>query len=190
MTIGRPKAVTPRIADEICERLADGETLKRICADDHMPARSSVSLHVVNNVVFSDRVARAREAGSHVIVDEARDIADDGTNDWMEKKNREGEVIGWALNGEHVQRSKLRIETRYREAEAILPKVYAKRSMIEHSGGIHVSTADDETLIMELLAMAETGRLKLPNGIQLVEPDTEDDEDDMAGPIDDYEDMA
>lgn len=39
---GRPSKFTPEIADEICERLANGEPLAKICRDEHMPTRVAV----------------------------------------------------------------------------------------------------------------------------------------------------
>ena len=41
------------------------------------------------------------------------EIADDASNDWMERRDQDsGEVVGWQLNGEHIQRSWVRIDTR------------------------------------------------------------------------------
>lgn len=40
------------------------------------------------------------------------EIADDGRNDWMEVFAKDGEAIGWKVNGEAVQRSKLRVDLR------------------------------------------------------------------------------
>ena len=34
---GRPSLYTYEIAEEICERLAKGETLRSVCRSDHMP---------------------------------------------------------------------------------------------------------------------------------------------------------
>ena len=34
---GRPGLYTPELAREICERLAEGETLRSVCRDKHMP---------------------------------------------------------------------------------------------------------------------------------------------------------
>ena len=35
--IGRPSKYTPELAAEMCERLSNGEPLRQICRDDHMP---------------------------------------------------------------------------------------------------------------------------------------------------------
>lgn len=167
--MGRPTKFTQELAADICARLANGETLSAMCREEErFPDRSTVARWIVENVKFRDEVAHAREAGSHILIDETREIADDGVNDYMERHH--GESTSWVVNGECVQRSKLRIEQRWREAEAILPKVYGKRQMIEHSGSIDINTTSDDELIAELLHMAATGRLKLP-GVELVELD-------------------
>lgn len=166
-----------------------------MCAEnDHLPVRSVVNDWLAHDRVFSDQVADARAKGSHALIEETRDIADDGSNDWMEKHNRDGSFAGYTINGEAVQRSKLRIEQRWREAEAILPKVYGRKTQVEHSGSIEIAESHDDALIQELLDMLATGRLKLPNGIELMADDGED-EDDLAGPLRtvalaDYDDLA
>lgn len=177
--MGRPTLFTKDLADYIAARIAEGETLRALCRDDPVvPDRATVSQWIATKPDFADQVARAREAASHLLVEETREIADDGNNDWMEKRGRDGQSIGWQLNGEHVQRSRLRIEQRWREAEAILPKVYGKRQMIEHSGSIAVTDGKDDELVQEMLELLATGRLKLPGGVVLAEGEEREGEDD------------
>ena len=76
---------------------------------------------------FAQRYARAREMQAEVLADQMLEIADDGTNDWMAKRDREGNVTGWQLNGEAVARSKLRLEQRRWYAEKLRPKVYGAK---------------------------------------------------------------
>lgn len=59
--------------------------------------------------------AQAREMAVCYLTEECLAIADDARNDWMAKRG--GEDAGYALNGERVQRSKLRIDTRLRLIE-------------------------------------------------------------------------
>lgn len=104
-------AYTPEAAHEICQRLAEGETLRAICRDEHLPARSTVHLWVVYDIQgFADQYARAREIGCDEIADETIEIADDGSNDWMEDNDPDNP--GYRQNGEHIQRSRVRIDTR------------------------------------------------------------------------------
>lgn len=184
-----PTIRTPEIINEILRRLAAGETLRAICRDnEHLPHRDTVNEWLLKDDALSDQIAHARGIGSHALIDENREIADDGRNDWMEKH---GESLGYMLNGEAVSRSKLRIDQRWREAEALLPKVYGKRQTVEHAGGIThtLINATDDEVVDEIAQLLMTGRLKLPGGVQLIEgevitPAADDD------PEDDYSDIA
>ena len=49
---GRPTDYTPELATLICERMVEGETLRKICADDEMPNRSTVFRWLVKHQEF------------------------------------------------------------------------------------------------------------------------------------------
>ena len=68
--------------------------------------------------------------GMDAIAEECLEIADDGTNDWVTRKLGNAEVE--VLNAEHVQRSKLRIETRLKLLAKWNPKKWGDR--ITHAG--------------------------------------------------------
>lgn len=132
--MGRPSVYTEATADAICERLADGESLRTICDSDEMPAKSTVFKWLAEKPEFSDRYARAREAQADSLVDEMLDIADDGRNDWIERRNDDGENIGWRENGEVIRRSVLRIDARKWMAAKLQPKKYGEKIVQEHTG--------------------------------------------------------
>lgn len=132
--MGRASTYTAEIGAAICDRISNGEPLKRICADDSMPAYQTVRVWMKNNEAFADLSARAYEAGCHALADECLDIADTAKNDWMEVDGNDD--VGYRLNGENIQRSKLRIDTRMRLIGKWLPRVYGERQHIEHSGAI------------------------------------------------------
>jgi hypothetical protein len=111
--------------DRICERIADGESLRAICKDADMPSKTSVFRWLAKDATLSDQYARAREAQADAIFDEILDIADDGANDWMETSSEEGSA--WRLNGEHIQRSRVRIDARKWMAGKLRPKVYGDK---------------------------------------------------------------
>lgn len=118
---------TQEIADKICERLADGESLRSICLGDGMPSRSTIFLWLESSEEFRTKYARARGFQAETLVDEMQDIADDGQNDWMEKFGRDGKTLGWEFNKEAAARSKLRLEQRRWFAEKLLPKKYGPK---------------------------------------------------------------
>jgi hypothetical protein len=73
---------------------------------------------------LSVAIARAREIGYDAIAEDCLRIADDASNDWMETEH------GPRLNAEHVQRSKLRIETRLKLLAKWNPKKYGERVQV------------------------------------------------------------
>lgn len=131
---GRPTTYNEGIALVICERIADGESLRTICDDPDMPARSTVFKWLGEHKVFSDQYAHAREEQADALFDEILSIADDGQNDWMEKYGRDGESIGWQVNGEALRRSQLRVDARKWMAGKLRPKKYGDRIVNEHTG--------------------------------------------------------
>ena len=124
---GRPSSYTEDMADRICELIADGESLRSICRAEDMPAKSTVFKWLRDVPGFSDQYARARETQADAIFDEIIDIADDASNDWMERTNSDGDSIGWQLNGDHVRRSQLRIDARKWMAGKLRPKKYGDK---------------------------------------------------------------
>lgn len=138
---GRPSSYTAEIGASICARLACGETLRSVCRDDDMPSESTVRQWVIDDREgFSAHYARARDLGLDAMADELFDVADDGSNDWMERLDRDGYSIGWELNGEHVQRSKLRIDTRKWYMSKMAPKKYGDRLEVDAKVAATVTT--------------------------------------------------
>lgn len=123
---GRPTTYTPEMATRICDDLSKGMTLREVCRADDMPPESTVRLWALRDEQgFSAQYTQAREIGYHAMADELLEIADDGTNDWMERNGDDG--AGWAVNGEHVQRSRIRLDTRKWLLSKALPKVYGDK---------------------------------------------------------------
>lgn len=123
----RAKAIERVIAG-----LSEGLTLAELCRGDGMPCRGSVYAWRDADPELAKRIAHARDLGFDAIAESALEIADDARNDWMERRNEDGSLGGAVLNGEHVQRSKLRIETRLKLLAKWSPK-YADK--IAHVGG-------------------------------------------------------
>lgn len=123
---GRPSEYSTAMADLICERLMDGESLRSICAAENMPSKSTVCRWLAAHDEFRDQYARAREAQSDTLFDEILDIADDATNDWMQRAGKDG-LTAWVENGEAMTRSKLRVDARKWMVSKLQPKKYGER---------------------------------------------------------------
>lgn len=128
--VGRPSTFDPKTADIIAKRMADGESLRAICRDDGMPAESTVrGWHVNNTEGFGGLYERASAARVDFWAEELIEIADDGTNDWMTRKAKGGEDIE-VVDAEHIQRSRLRVDTRKWLMSKMAPKKYGDKLAI------------------------------------------------------------
>ena len=75
---GRPGIYTQELADEICQRIAEGETLTAICKPDDFPVALYTVLEWVRLDVgpgFSASYARARTTQADVWADELKDVS-------------------------------------------------------------------------------------------------------------------
>ncbi len=123
------------MADLICGRMAEGETLRQICRDPAMPARATVYRWLSKNSGFRDQYAQARELLVEAWADEILDIADDGTTDYVTKVGRNGAEYE-AVDQEHIQRSRLRVDTRRWLLSKLKPGQYGDHMEVEHTGAV------------------------------------------------------
>jgi hypothetical protein len=150
--MGRPSSFSEEIADTICERLIDGQSLRAICTDGDMPNASTVTRWLASNEAFRAQYTHAREAQADTLADEILDISDDGTNDWMERRREDGSVDE-VLNHEHVTRSKLRVDARKWLAAKLQPKKYGDSALLKH--------ADADGNKLDLAAAIHAGNARL-----------------------------
>ncbi len=129
---GRPTTYTEAIANLICERLIDGDSLLTICGEDGMPSYSAVMAWLRRHEDFAHNYARAKEIHADRKFEEIQQIADDGRNDWMAIHGDDD--AGWRLNGEHVQRSKLRVDTLKWRLGRMAPKKYGDHATLAVTG--------------------------------------------------------
>ncbi|MFK3738962.1 terminase small subunit protein [Massilia sp. TN1-12] len=125
---GRPSDFTVDMADRICERLAEGESLRSICRDDSMPNRATVFRWLAANKEFSDQYAHACEARAEGMFEDMLDIADETTFDTVIGEN------GDRANTEWISRSKLRVDTRKWMLARMQPKKYGDKITQELTG--------------------------------------------------------
>lgn len=145
--MGVHSTYTDKIADEICERLAEGESLNAICADEHMPSRKTVYnwLDEERYTVFLHRYTRARERQAETFIDQCVDIADSTDRDTLLKQTKSGDVVE-KPNGEWINRSRLRVETRLKLAEKLYPTKYTPRREVKQETEHKLSDKTQEFL--------------------------------------------
>lgn len=129
--MGRPCLYTTDKLDEITTRLSKGEPLEVICRDDYMPSSGTVRDWMKREDIgelVTAAIARAREVGFDALAADCLIIADDSGGDYHAGKS------GQEFDSEHVQRAKLRIETRLKLLAKWDPKRYGERVAHELSG--------------------------------------------------------
>jgi len=110
--MARPSEFTPEIADEICELLADGISLREICEAETMPDRSTVRRWRNQSAEFRAQYARAREEQAHVYAER---------------------VVEVAQNAEDAQLARLEMDALKWAASKLAPKDYGDK--VAHVGG-------------------------------------------------------
>jgi hypothetical protein len=129
--IGRPSSFTQQIADIICIRISEGESLKSITLDEDMPDRATVYRWLAADPAFCDMYARAREDQADTLADEIMAIADE-TPDLNPILDKHGALIEIQLHSAYLQWQKQRIDARKWTAMKLKPKKYGER--LVHAG--------------------------------------------------------
>ena len=123
--VGRHSEYNTEMADRICERIANGESLRKICDDEDMPNKSTVFRWLASSDEFSDQYARARETQADSLFDEVLAIAD------------QYDSAADTLNPDHINRARLRIDARKWMAGKLRPKVYGDKLDLDLGGTVN-----------------------------------------------------
>ena len=118
---GRPSDYSVETATRLCSLMAEGKSLRSICEAADMPDKSTVFRWLNTHEEFQDQYARAMAARTDAMAEELLEIADDGKNDVTIEDGRE------VVNHEHIQRSRLRVDTRKWLMARMAPKKYGDR---------------------------------------------------------------
>lgn len=117
--MGRPSEYSDEIAEAICEAIAQGAALYRLCEREDMPAERTVYQWLEAREDFAQRYARARARQQDREVDHIVEIAD---------------------TEEDPQKARVRIDARKWRASKLAPKKYGDR--VELGGGLTLRHED------------------------------------------------
>lgn len=110
-----------------------GRTLGDICQPDELPSRTTVNRWRDDDVDgFSVKFQHARRKQAEAWVENALDIADDNSNDVIQRSVVDGTntKVEQLSHPAAVQRSKLRVEARLRVAAMMHPEIYGARAQV------------------------------------------------------------
>lgn len=114
----------PSVQEEICRRVMEGESVRSICSDEQMPAKSTVFAWLAQDVNFRQAYVLAKQILAEQYAEEIISISDDSTGDYVETDR------GMEVDRENVQRSRLRVDSRKWLAGKLAPKRYGDASTI------------------------------------------------------------
>ncbi len=118
---GRPSLYKPDTVAEILKRISNGESLRKITQDDHMPHMDTVYLWLLKHPEFSEQYARAREEQAETLADEIVALADEEPVQVVDDKGVGRVDSAW------VTWQKNRVDARKWVAAKLKPKKYGDR---------------------------------------------------------------
>ncbi len=144
--LGRPCSYTEEIAEEILGRIMDGESLRTICKDDHMPDARTVYRWLASkeHEQFCQRYVCAREIQADGYAEEIVDISDEmcittKAPPGVKPDDEDEGTVEVVFDATAVARNRLRVDSRKWIASKLLPKKYGDKQQIEHSGTLSIA---------------------------------------------------
>ena len=123
--IPRPSTYTAELGAEICRRIEQGVSLRKLCADVDMPHRHTVAYWTRGergaSKEFVYRYARARESGYRGMAEDILAIADGSAS---------------LESGHEVQAARLRVDSRKWLLSKMLPSEFGDRLDLNQSGDV------------------------------------------------------
>lgn len=130
-----PQILSTELLDEICLRTSGGESMRSLGRDPELPSCTRIRKELVENPDFAKRYAQAREGMYQHWAEELLEISDDATTDYITKVGRNGHEYE-AVDQEHIQRSRLRVDVRKWLLSKLMPKEYGDKVEHEHGGEV------------------------------------------------------
>ena len=124
--LGRPSDYNEDIATTICDRLADGESLRAICASAGMPNKATVFRWIGSHEEFREQYQWARQLQADDILGRILEIADDTSRDYVQKTGADGKVT-WVEDRDHIANCQFRINALFRVVDLLAPKKHGRR---------------------------------------------------------------
>jgi hypothetical protein len=118
--------LTDELKEEIINRVGNGELLKKVCRDEHIPAYATINREIERDPEFGENIRAARRTAAAILVDEIIEIADDVQEDVK---------ADGSANFENIARSKIKIETRKWVASKLDPARFSEKVQTDITSG-------------------------------------------------------
>lgn len=125
---GRPTIFTQELADAICTRIAEGESVRSICKDETMPSGSTLFRWLLDEdkKIFWEQYARARDIQAELMFEEILEIADQ--SDQVVRSGAEKKSSAFSQN------QRLKVDTRKWYLSKVLPKKFGDKLDLTSDG--------------------------------------------------------
>lgn len=160
-----PPELKAAMCREALARVRLGESVRQIAMLEHMPCYPLLWEWLWSDE-WREQMDAAKVARLERYAEEIEEIAEDGTNDWVEREIERGGKVRTEIvfNKEHVQRSKLRMEARQWLMARLNRAKWGERTAIDLNADLKMSDEQAATKAAALLARMET----LAAGMQMI----------------------
>lgn len=127
MAGGRPTIYTKELTETICKRIAEGESLRKICKEEEMPNISTIITWIVDgqHLEFSAQYERACNTRAEILFEESLELADKSVED----------IVGDdKSDSARVQARKLQTDMRKWYLSKVLPKKFGDKLDLTSDG--------------------------------------------------------
>lgn len=158
MKLGRPTTYTPELGDIVCEGIASGKPLVKICESDSLPEPRSIYRWLRENEDFRHNYEMAKDDMADYMADESIDISDNQASQAVLVDDvplvLDGKPV-MSVSAASVAHAKLRIETRKWYASKLKPKKYGDKIQQEVTGADGAALALAVNFVSPLIAKKE-----------------------------------
>jgi len=148
-----PRPYDAALAQELCERIACGETATKICREAKFPSWPVIMRWRREHKVFAKNYEEARQLQCQYWGDHLIDVANDGSQDTV--LNAQGRPV---FNRERFERSRLRVEAFKWTLSKVARHTYGDRTEHELStpnGPLGVAVSERNALIDAICKLVE-----------------------------------
>ncbi len=170
MAGGRPTKYNKALSEEICSRIAQGESMRSISRDESMPACETLFRWLRIHEEFQEQYRTAKEESHHAWYEDIVDISDNQVGVQAMTKGEGGEMIPlfnpdgspvMIVDSPAVAHAKLRVDSRKWALSKLMPKKYGERIHTEHSGNLGLTDLTEDELERKLAEVEQAHKQSL-----------------------------
>lgn len=157
--VGRPSKYTEELAIDICTRLAEGESLNKICKTKGLPTLKTIYNWILKHPEFLQMYEKAREDQADTLADEILSISDETPEKIILRGEGDKQEEERSIDPSGIQRNRLRVDARKWVAAKLKPRKYGDRTI--HSG------ADGDNIQVDIRLQAKEIMAEVMKSIEL-----------------------